>query len=762
MSDLENVRQRINDQFLSAFGRTPLKQRIDDIVTQTTSVSRHFDLSNLQEETGDLLCSVLQLCNECGWDPADLISATLKRIEARIDIYKRLGRKLRVALLGGAFDPIHRGHLEVARTTLQHGGVDEVWLMPCHEHLAGKSMVAPEHRLKMCEIAAQSVRGVSVFNYELRHRFRGETYHTVKSLLSEEIARNQCDFSLVIGQDNADGFASWTNGEALEQLIPFIVLPRGGCEATKPDAWYLRPPHRLLSSASSTDSTSSTEIRRLLWERNPAAEKLLPPGVFEYILDHALYQPEVVPRPIAVRSTKTAIFISTFDPPSLSDRVAVHQLLENGFDRVVISPAFTFDTSLPELTASMNTAALVALNFDGLPETKVDFSELERANPTGFGCIEKHYEDQAEVWLVVDAELVSGGSSGRSLIHTGWEYGIERWNRARFVVLHEPGAPPNPADLPPQHRLLPIKKPLSTCDLRHRVYARESTHDLLTANVANYIERHRLFQASVPGITTRWRISQPRLLIEYDEKNPKAVGIADRFRSLAGDPPNVILVIGGDGTMLKAIGKYWPMRIPFLGLNAGHLGFLSNQRLSDGLADLDLVTYLLPMLRVESTSIDGSIKKDLAFSDAWVERDSGQAAWLRLDVDNQTRVNKIVGDGMLVATASGSSAYARALGASPLPLNTPALTLAGSNVFEPRFWKPMALNHDAVISLVSLDQSGKRPVRGFVDGSPLGNIQRLTVDRSPVANVELAFVGEFDPTSKLLQSFFPPAEGIVR
>ncbi len=148
----------------------------------------------------------------------------------------------------------------------------------------------------------------------------------------------------------------------------------------------------------------------------------------------------------------------------------------------------------------------------------------------------------------------------------------------------------------------------------------------------------------------------------------------------------------------------------------------------------------------------------LAFSDAWVERDGGQAAWLKLDIDGRTRIEKITGDGLLIATAAGSSAYARALGACPVPLNTPVLTLAGSNVFKPRFWKPMTLPDTAVVSFQTLDRSGKRPIRGFVDGAPLGLVERLDMKRSSIASVELAFAGEFDPTGKLLSSLFPAAE----
>jgi NAD kinase len=210
--------------------------------------------------------------------------------------------------------------------------------------------------------------------------------------------------------------------------------------------------------------------------------------------------------------------------------------------------------------------------------------------------------------------------------------------------------------------------------------------------------------------------------------------------------------------MLHAIRRHWRLRVPFLGLNAGHLGFLMNERLSSDLAGAELVGYQLPMLRVDAEAADGRASRGVAYGDVWLEREGGQAAWLRLDVDGQTRVPKVVGDGLLVATAAGSSAYARAMGAVPVPLNTPVLTLAGSNVFRPRFWRPMTLADDAVVTIASLDRSGKRPVRGYIDGLPLGVVQAVTARRSAVAAVELAFTREFDPSGKLLRSLFPPAD----
>jgi NAD kinase len=162
------------------------------------------------------------------------------------------------------------------------------------------------------------------------------------------------------------------------------------------------------------------------------------------------------------------------------------------------------------------------------------------------------------------------------------------------------------------------------------------------------------------------------------------------------------------------------------------------------------------MLRVDTEKPDGQRQRVLAFNDAWVEREGGQAAWLQLDVDGQARVEKIVGDGALVATPPGSSAYARAMGASPVPLGSPILTVAGSNIFHPNFWKPVALPDSSVIALRNLDESGKRPTRCFAGGLPVGLVRSMEARVSSIAAVELAFDRAFDPSARLLRSLFPP------
>ena len=144
----------------------------------------------------------------------------------------------------------------------------------------------------------------------------------------------------------------------------------------------------------------------------------------------------------------------------------------------------------------------------------------------------------------------------------------------------------------------------------------------------------------------------------------------------------------------------------------------------------------------------------LAFNDAWVERATGQTAWLKLLVNDQPRIEKLVADGVLVATAAGSTSYARAMGATPLPLYTAALLLVGSNVLHPPHWRPVVLPVDSRIEVRTHDPV-KRPLKAFIDGIPQGDVQAIHARVSNMAAVELAFLPDHDPSLKLAKLQFP-------
>src|SRR5581483_1121947 len=86
----------------------------------------------------------------------------------------------------------------------------------------------------------------------------------------------------------------------------------------------------------------------------------------------------------------------------------------------------------------------------------------------------------------------------------------------------------------------------------------------------------------------------------------------------------------------------------------------------------------------------------LTFNDAWLERSTGQSAWLQVSISDKLRLPKLVCDGLLVSTPAGSTAYARSMGATPLLADTPAWLVVGSNVAQPPHWKSALLSEDTV------------------------------------------------------------------
>jgi NAD kinase/NaMN:DMB phosphoribosyltransferase len=469
----------------------------------------------------------------------------------------------------------------------------------------------------------------------------------------------------------------------------------------------------------------------------------------------SLGREQVVP----VRRRKVAIFTGSFDPPTTFHRRVVMSLRERGFDEVIVRPTGPrHGDGEVEHASPIHRAAMADLAFRDLPGVAVDLSDLDDGVFTPQAAFADLHADRGEVWHVVSDEFVAGGHRGESAIHAKWEMGADMWATSRFAVLHPRGCEPDPRDRPPASVLVTADGHVPTYDIRLRVFQGGAARPDVPEAVEAYVRRYGLFSGKPTPRETRVRLCGVRLKVVYDERNEKARGFAEQFRRYESDRPTHVLVLGGDGTMLQAIRDHWRLRLPFVGLNAGTLGFLMNESLPVDLDGAEMVFYRMPMLRVETETPDGRRARSLACADAWVERDSGQAAWLRVDVDGRTQVPRVVGDGLLVATPSGSSAYARAMGATPVPLTAPVLTLAGSNVFRPRFWRPVTLPESAAVSMTSLDHNGKRPIRGFIDGRPCGAVRSMDIRASSVAAVELAFTPEFDLSARLLRSMFPPAE----
>ena len=256
------------------------------------------------------------------------------------------------------------------------------------------------------------------------------------------------------------------------------------------------------------------------------------------------------------------------------------------------------------------------------------------------------------------------------------------------------------------------------------------------------------------GSPDTFRIPARRARLFFDREKSEAEQLAESLAPCVGEPAEIIVVIGGDGTMLRAIRHHWPDGLPFFGLNTGHLGFLLNDAQRLDFWGRALRRYRLPLLDITTVGADGQTRREVAFNDCWIERETGQTAWVEVSVNDELRMERVVADGMLIATAAGSTSYARAMGATPLPFNANLLTLAGSNVLKPEFWRPAALPGESRIRLRNLDPV-KRPWRGFIDGIAQGPVVEMSAQVSQTAFVELLFAPEYDPVAKLAVTQFP-------
>jgi len=289
--ETKDLQKLVDNKFREHFGYTPQSERLKDIQNEFFELMRNQDVINLKEETGDLLSSLIKLCSESGWNAEDLILETLKKIDSRADQYKTLGRKTKVAILGGAFNPVHKGHIQIAQFVLNTSGeFDEVWLMPAYQHMYNKHMESAEDRLAMCELAAKVDGRIKIFDYEIKNQLKGETYYFFKRLKEEKELTEKYQFAMIIGLDNANSFSKWVNYEELERMARFVVIPRPGIERDFNVNWYLKQPHIFLSGENKIMEASSTLVRSILVGPEPnKVLDYLSEDVYDYIKEHNLY-----------------------------------------------------------------------------------------------------------------------------------------------------------------------------------------------------------------------------------------------------------------------------------------------------------------------------------------------------------------------------------------------------------------------------------------------------------------------------------------
>jgi nicotinate-nucleotide adenylyltransferase len=190
---------------------------------------------------------------------------------------------MKIAIFGGSFNPITKGHTRLANHIVSNNVVDKVLIMPCYKSLYNKGLESGEDRLKMIELANR-VNGVEPFDWEIANKIEDQgTYDIMKQL--EAFFPND-ELYFVIGLDNSQKIKSWIKGDRITKEFKFVIVPRVGTNTT--DIWFMEPPHIFLSGYEA-DDISSTSVKQILaQEANP--KEMLDEAVYDYIIQKSLYK----------------------------------------------------------------------------------------------------------------------------------------------------------------------------------------------------------------------------------------------------------------------------------------------------------------------------------------------------------------------------------------------------------------------------------------------------------------------------------------
>jgi len=192
---------------------------------------------------------------------------------------------------GGSFDPVHLGHLLIARDLLEELSIEELVFLPAYQSpLKEPHRASPEDRLEMLKLATKGMERFSISTLELNRKGISYTVDTAKQLFQGLKERP----TFLIGADSALTLHLWKDPDELVKLAKFIIIDRASKGKEVKTYFKERFPQLkededyLILSIRRID-ISSTEIRQRIKE-GKSIRWLVPQDVEEYILSRGLYR----------------------------------------------------------------------------------------------------------------------------------------------------------------------------------------------------------------------------------------------------------------------------------------------------------------------------------------------------------------------------------------------------------------------------------------------------------------------------------------
>ena len=229
------------------------------------------------------------------------------------------------------------------------------------------------------------------------------------------------------------------------------------------------------------------------------------------------------------------------------------------------------------------------------------------------------------------------------------------------------------------------------------------------------------------------------------DKNKKARNLKKKilklYKNYSVNSAKAIIVCGGDGFMLSNIRKYFKFNKPFYGINCGSVGFLLNK--TDNVSLVKKIKNskinIINPLKITVKYKKNKIKRLIAINEISLLRQSKQTAMMSLTLSNKNLIKKLVGDGVLICTPAGSTAYNLSLNGPILSLNSGKLGITPISPFRPRRWAGKTVSNKQTIKVLNLSKDNKRPLAAVADNTEVRNVKSLIIKLDQKVKIKILF-----------------------
>lgn len=218
------------------------------------------------------------------------------------DRFNMIQNKSIIGILGGTYNPVHKGHVYVATALAQNEEFQQIRVVPCYEPVhRDKPAATPQARLKMVELAFSNYPKIEVDDQEIKRQGPSYAYDTMRALKSQFPETPLC---WILGSDAFASFDKWHNWREFLNIGHLVIVKRPG--SPLPDEG---PCYELLSShqcSSLSDLTTSSAGKIVVMSIDPphisahsirhkinrgaSAIDLLPTKIWQFIKENHLYQ----------------------------------------------------------------------------------------------------------------------------------------------------------------------------------------------------------------------------------------------------------------------------------------------------------------------------------------------------------------------------------------------------------------------------------------------------------------------------------------